>query len=517
MIIGFKVMKNNNINNKNANNLSTDDLNKNHVYCYKCYKKLIPDKDNYLYCKEHSSINNSILIYSEKYKRWLTTRNKYLKQYKSAAETAYENRINKRQNIILNRINYINELNKKFDQNFIYEDYETNSYGYIFNIKCSLCNNIFSLRYDHFIENIEKSLNENNNSLNIICSKCFHDKGNKLAAQIKSGPGICSICGKYTIKRDSACRCSDCIGKISRKDRENNQKAGLCKYCGKWNNIRNNVGLGKECGCSDKMYKERGMNTKFCEICNKYTLHNEGKCLTCFPNAKPGTAISFITKNNVRFYKGIEVNEFAWKILNNELNIKDYHNINIRFGRVCYGTEDIITSEKLLKVSKFEIKDNVPYFYDKSVNDYIPWEDYKKKFIIQSKYVDIKNILPEFKLYSTFRTQDSNSWSGGSKQAFEQSLVDDSILWFVYIKFYLDTQNNSKPLVCGKSGSLLVNSNGSDLSFSTDINDGPARRFLAENQLQWDKTKVAILSCSSEKEAYELERKYLEKLNLFGS
>ena len=507
-------------NNNNNNSLSINDLNKDCVYCYKCYKKLIPDNDNYLYCKEHASINNSILIYSEKYKIWLTTINKNLKQCKSAAETAYENRINRRQNIILNRINYINELNKKFDQNFIYEGYNDNSYGYISNIKCSLCNNIFSLRYDHFIENIEKPSSENNNSLNIICSKYSHDKGNKLAAQIKSGPGKCSICGKYTPRRDSACRCLNCIGKISRKDRENNQKAGLCKYCGKWNNIRNNVGLGKECGCSDKMYKERGMNTKFCKICNKYTLHNEGKCLTCFPNAKPGTAISFITKDNVRLYKGIEINDFVQKILNHELNINDYPYINIRFGRVCYGTEDIITSEKLLKISKFEIKDNVPYFYDRSVNNYVPWEDYKKKFIIQSnKYININNILPEFKLYPTFRTQDSEDWSGGTKQAFEQSLIDDNITWFVYIKFYLDAKNNPKPLVCGKSGSLLVNSNGSDLSFSTDINDGPARRFLAENngKYLWDKTKVAILPCSFEKEAYELENKYLSLLHLFGS
>ena len=68
----------------------------------------------------------------------------------------------------------------------------------------------------------------------------------------------------------------------------------------------------------------------------------------------------------------------------------------------------------------------------------------------------------------------------------------------------------------GKSGSKLVNANGSDVSFSTDIDDGPARRFLAENKLKWDKTKIAILKCNNENEAYEKEKHYLNKLNLFG-
>lgn len=132
-----------------------------------------------------------------------------------------------------------------------------------------------------------------------------------------------------------------------------------------------------------------------------------------------------------------------------------------------------------------------------------------EKFKIQN--VNFK--LPEgFKLYSTFRIQESNDWSG-SRQAFEQSLVDAGIRWFIYIKF----DENNHPLVIGKSGSLLVNSRGSDISFSTDVNDGPARRFLHENSIQWNKTQIAIKKCNSEKEAYILESKLQRMYNLFGS
>ena len=163
--------------------------------------------------------------------------------------------------------------------------------------------------------------------------------------------------------------------------------------------------------------------------------------------------------------------------------------------------------------SSFKENNNILYYYDRSIHNYTPWNDYKKKFKIDSINI---NISEKFKLYPTFRVQNSEDWSGASN-AFEQSLVDEKIGWFIYIKFYISNNGVSIPLVCGKSGSLLVNSRGSDVSFSTNIDDGPARRFLVEENLQWDKTKVAILKCESENEAYKQEKYYLEKLNLFGS
>ena len=348
---------------------------------------------------------------------------------------------------------------------------------------------------------IEKGLHSCQNPETSLANKKLHQK--TIESQIKNGtfnmmqPEIHAKATKNKMKNYASGKCK-------------------CKICGK-EDILNCYGV---CGECQSKYALENVKDKFCEKCNRITRHNGNICCICHPKSDVLNRSSFITKNNVRYYKGIEVETFSKKILSGELDINNYPGINIRFNRVCYGTEDIITSQKILKVSKFETKDNILYFYDRSINDYIPWENYKKKFIIQSNKLTYKNnIIPGFKLYSTFRAQDSEDWSGGIKQAFEQSLIDDSISWFIYIKFYLDMQNNSKPLVCGKSGSLLVNSNGSDLSFSTDINDGPARRFLAENsgKYLWDKTKIAILPCNSEKEAYELERKYTNLLNLFGS
>lgn len=99
----------------------------------------------------------------------------------------------------------------------------------------------------------------------------------------------------------------------------------------------------------------------------------------------------------------------------------------------------------------------------------------------------------------------SIDWSN-ARSAFEQSLVDMNVGWFVYIKFYVNHDGCIKPLVVGKSGSLLVNSNGSDISFSIDVNDGPARRFLIEEDLEWCKTQIAVLPVDSEEEALYIEK-----------
>ena len=118
----------------------------------------------------------------------------------------------------------------------------------------------------------------------------------------------------------------------------------------------------------------------------------------------------------------------------------------------------------------------------------------------------------------TFRTS-KESWNG-DKIAFEQNLLDNGYKWFIYIKFYKDKKNNkiyAKPLVVGKSGSLKVNSSGSDLNFSTDVNDGPARQFLYENNKQWLYSYIAIKSCINRQDAYEKEAKVMKLLNLYGS
>lgn len=158
-------------------------------------------------------------------------------------------------------------------------------------------------------------------------------------------------------------------------------------------------------------------------------------------------------------------------------------------------------------------------YYDKKVHNYVCWSCFKEMFHNKdNKNVLFDNILtvfPDAFVQNTFRTQDSENWSG-IKNAFEQNLVEKGIKWFVYIKFY-NKEDDIRPLVVGKSGSLLVNNSGSDLSFSTDISSGPARVFLSETNQTWDKTTVLIIPQNDEKSAFIYELNIAKEFNLFES
>ena len=174
---------------------------------------------------------------------------------------------------------------------------------------------------------------------------------------------------------------------------------------------------------------------------------------------------------------------------------------------------------KLGAVPSFETIDGVLHYFDQVACDYAPWEEYKERFInAQSHDFD-----ESFKVVSTFRNQDSETWTG-ARDVFEQSLLDLHVVWFVYVKFYIDKNDISKPLVVGKTGSRAVNAHGSDVDFGEwnpdepyEPHDTPARHFLYENGLQWDKTKIAVLKCESEQEAYGLEKDVQRKYHLFYS
>ena len=148
------------------------------------------------------------------------------------------------------------------------------------------------------------------------------------------------------------------------------------------------------------------------------------------------------------------------------------------------------------------------------------WSCYKENFTNNELYnnfnilKDIQNFYPYSYIQFTCRTQESQDWKS-AKTAFEQNLIDKNVGYFAYIKFYIN-KSNIFPLVRGKSGSLLVNQKGSDVNFSEKEEDGPARRFLKENDYQWDKTKILIIPASSESEAYAIEN-WLSKYCPFGS
>lgn len=349
--------------------------------------------------------------------------------------------------------------------------------------------------------------------------------------------------------------CKDCRLAINQKVMENRVKDGLCKC--------------KTCKHKDRINEVLNRINGYCSDCMAENLSENFKAI---PN--------FVTKNNILFYKDMEWNDFSKKILSGELNandypgveircgvvtyrrenpltgdrilfrsnlvkindelfyydqitheqiswkelserilageldVNDYPGLEIRFGKLTYNRIDPTTDEKLIITTDLRYYNDVLYYYDGSIKNYVLWEEYKKKFELNNIRID--EISNEFKLYPTFRQQDSENW-GGARSAFEQSLVDDEIGYFVYIKFYIDEYGASRPLVVGKTGSRLVNSNGTDVIFSTSLKDGPSRRFLKEQGLQWDKTKIAIMKCKNEKEALQKEKEVQKELNLFES
>lgn len=142
----------------------------------------------------------------------------------------------------------------------------------------------------------------------------------------------------------------------------------------------------------------------------------------------------------------------------------------------------------------------------------IDWLDYSRK-IKPSKRLLLR--FYGFEIIPTFRNS-QEAWAG-DRVVFEEFLAHARIKWFVYIKFYENKQGKIRPMVVGKSGSRLVNSGGSDLSFSTAMEHGPARKFINLNGFIWHYDCIAIKTCRTSRAAYKLERKIAERFDLFES
>ena len=316
------------------------------------------------------------------------------------------------------------------------------------------------------LENLPKGLHLENGSLFAFCNDCNKKIEYEIRQRnIKEGPYYCKNCTQKHKKFGKKALENLASGAKKRSGK------GICTRCGKESNNRNSAGLCPICYSYIINIFKTNKKSGNCSICGKFNKHRD---------------------QNAR---GIEC-----KCSQKELSKMGFgFNLLLKDNPKC----------------KKHLNCNFVYFNNKT-DKYECWECYKENFHIEN----INFNLPKgFKLYPTFRTQDSINWNG-AKAAFEQNLVDNNINWFVYIKFYIDQQGYIKPLVVGKSGSLNVNSNGSDVSFSMNINDGPARRFLKENAdkgFEWCKTKIAICKAKSELEAYTIEKDIALKYNLFES
>lgn len=165
----------------------------------------------------------------------------------------------------------------------------------------------------------------------------------------------------------------------------------------------------------------------------------------------------------------------------------------------------------LSKIPNIHTKDD--FVGSKNRNNFVLREEVNQKF--KANHIECSVPLG-FTIIPTFRDQNSTSWKG-RREMFEDLLVKQNIKWFVYIKYAKNLFGKNFPLVVGKSGSKLVNNSGSDVSFSEDSNHGPARRYLKENNFEWNKTYIAIYPCETEREAYNKEKEIAIKYKLFES
>lgn len=282
---------------------------------------------------------------------------------------------------------------------------------------------------------------------------------------------------------------------------ENIKYTHKIKYCVQCNaETKHRVWSNDRSRCCLCDFKNNGLKVNFCIICNKETVHNGSMCNICYPDS--------ITK-------GIWYEEKYCEICKS-IQLFLYGKYCRRHEKEKCGNVDVVG---IGGISNFKIINNIKYYFDNSLNKYIPWEDYKLKFItlLNTKFTDqIKLLYNNSQIISTFRLQNSTDWKG-KRLAFENNLIDKKILWFSYIKFYINENKDIIPLVVGKTGSLLVNKNGTDVMFSTDVLHGPARLFLKETNNCWDKTQILIIPCETELQAFYIEKYICNKYNLFES
>ena len=177
-----------------------------------------------------------------------------------------------------------------------------------------------------------------------------------------------------------------------------------------------------------------------------------------------------------------------------------------------------IEEEKLRRLieSKTCRKHNILFaFLDKSQGKRVCWECHKEKFKLCND--DFMNVeIPKLGGFfqPTFRV---NSKTTMGQNGMELELVEKGVGHFVYIKFYTNENGKIKPLVAGITASLLINSSGTDVSFSTRSTDGPARRYLLEHNLKWFEKLIYVIPVSSREEAEKLEKQIIKEYKLFGS
>lgn len=414
----------------------------------------------------------------------------------------------------------------------------------VFNLECKNCGKLFkanssNVKYcDNCYEDRKCSNKECNNIVPHIFVKdvnnhfCSKECRYKTTTKNKTKPGYCTKCGNWSEKRDSTGRCRSCVSKqVENIDLSDRTYINICQICGKEFNAKTaNTKYCRNCyeerkckNCGKIINRKIPKNYKENIFCNTYCqLQWKSK-----QNTKPGYCTKCGNWSEKRDSTG-RCGDCVSKQVENSWNGCTIENKINRLKGIKLVPNFLYESPNCLKHKECNLQ-----YFDKSSNKYICWECYKEKF--GYKLIDIdfsKEIQKEYPnsfMQLTFRDQNSIDWSG-SKRAFEQDLIDKKITWFVYIKFYIDINDNNnyddnlKPIVVGKTGSLLVNLSGTDVDFGewnginiNDTNYTPARIMLYEEDLTWYKDQILVIPCKSENEAFKIENRLQEKYRLFFS
>jgi hypothetical protein len=269
--------------------------------------------------------------------------------------------------------------------------------------------------------------------------------------------------------------------------------------------------VGREAG-KFNLIKFNQKEFKWCDKCDMETYHNGlGICLREFPEYINS---NFITKDRILYYKGTEIHKLIKQLDNNEIDVPP--GFEKRLGSWTYNRMDILTNDKiLLNNSNFVENKNVMFVMDHRCNDYIEWDKFKIDYEDNATLIeqsDIFRSIKEFYQNATVMPTYITNIDKGNPNArymeglgiFQHRLVELGIGYCAYAKFGTDG-NNLIPLVSGKSGSLLVNNYGHDLSFSTERNDGPARCYIMDHNLKWYQKAIIVIPAKDERDALDIE------------
>lgn len=361
--------------------------------------------------------------------------------------------------------------------------------------------------------------------------RCFKCREN-MYAEIK-----CSNCDlilrrlKPTIKNINYCkRCTSII----------NGRKALTRYNKSEKGRRKSSEIGKRTIKHAIEAQQANNVEKYCSICEEITMHLSGPgCLKCHNNSeimrkttrarnlenwKDPEYARKIAKNlgeniepNFETRDGLYFKGRPWinwcKEWDKDEDLALLHpGVEKRLGVWTYNRVDPLTDEKIL------LNSNFIRYKDKLFYKGIDWEEYKENFKRETAHKSVSDLAESLGGYiqKTYRIEE---FSRSGQQAMEMELVEKEIGWFCYIKMYCDDKGIHKPLVVGKTGSLLVNISGTDVAFDYDIDYSgsirPARMFLKDSDLYWVKDYIIAIPCEDEAEALDKESEISLMLNLF--